>query len=122
MVETIEHVEPSALSGVEHAVFALLCPTLVVMTTPNSEYNVRYGLAEGEIRQPDHRFEWGRARFASWAGGVGRRNGYGVEMSMIGRPDPRLGSPTQMATFRREGRDVHLAAGRAPARSTDRIR
>jgi small RNA 2'-O-methyltransferase len=99
LVETIEHVEPSQLSRVERAVFARLRPGAVVITTPNSEYNVRFGLAEGELRHADHRFEWPRARFRSWAEGVGERNGYRVSSGDIGPADPLLGSPTQMAVF-----------------------
>jgi small RNA 2'-O-methyltransferase len=99
LVETIEHVEPSRLSRLERAVFARMQPGVAVVTTPNREYNVRYGLAEGELRHVDHRFEWPRARFRSWADGVGERNGYRVSFADIGPADPLLGSPTQMAVF-----------------------
>lgn len=100
MVETIEHVPPERLSSVEHAVFAIMRPTLVVITTPNREYNVLYGIAEGEFRHPDHRFEWGRSKFRAWAAGVGERNGYAVAFQDVGRADPLFGSPTQLGVFR----------------------
>lgn len=99
LVETIEHVEPSQLSRLERAVFDRMRPGTVAITTPNREYNVRFGLAEGELRHVDHRFEWPRARFRSWADGVGERNGYRVSSAGIGPADPLLGSPTQMAVF-----------------------
>lgn len=99
MVETIEHVPPETLSAVEKAVFGDLRPALVVMTTPNHEYNSLYDLAPGEFRDPDHRFEWGRARFRDWALGVARRNGYRVHFSGIGEWHPALGQPTQLARF-----------------------
>lgn len=102
MVETIEHVEPAHLSRVEHAVFAELRPGTVLVTTPNREYNVMFGLADGEFRHPDHRFEWTRSRFASWAGGVAGRNGYHATLVEIGPSHPLLGSPTQMAVFQRD--------------------
>lgn len=102
MVETIEHVDPGQLSLVERAVFGRLRPGLVVITTPNREYNELYGLARGELRHPDHRFEWDRARFRSWASGVGGRNGYTVEVEAVGPVNAWLGAPTQMAVFRRE--------------------
>ncbi len=101
MVETIEHVPPEQLSSVEHAVFAIMRPSLVVMTTPNREYNVLYGIAEGEFRHPDHQFEWGRSKFRAWAAGVGERNGYAVAFQDVGRADPLFGSPTQLGVFRR---------------------
>ena len=52
-------------------------PRVVVVTTPNVEYNVRYeGLAPGAKRHPDHRFEWTRAEFGAWAERVAATYGY----------------------------------------------
>ena len=102
MVETIEHVPPEALSRVERAVFTGLRPQLLVMTTPNHEYNPLYDMAPGEFRDPDHRFEWDRARFRDWALGVARRNGYRVRFSGVGEMHAHLGQPTQVACFSRE--------------------
>ncbi|MFC2990509.1 MULTISPECIES: methyltransferase domain-containing protein [Halomonas] len=99
MVETIEHVPPEALSRVERAVFAGLRPHLLVMTTPNHEYNPLYDMAPGEFRDPDHKFEWDRARFREWAQGVARRNGYRVSFSGVGEMDTHLGQPSQVARF-----------------------
>ncbi|WP_290907435.1 methyltransferase domain-containing protein [Halomonas sp.] len=99
MVETIEHVPPESLSRVERAVFAGLRPETLVMTTPNHEYNPLYDMGPGEFRDPDHKFEWDRARFREWAQGVARRNGYRVCFSGIGEMDAHLGQPTQVASF-----------------------
>jgi 3' terminal RNA ribose 2'-O-methyltransferase Hen1 len=101
LVETIEHIEPDRLSGVERAVFGSFRPATVIVTTPNREYNVLHGMPEGALRHPDHRFEWTRAKLRAWALGVGRRNGYQVRFDDIGDVDPLLGAATQMATFRR---------------------
>jgi 3' terminal RNA ribose 2'-O-methyltransferase Hen1 len=101
LVETIEHIEPDRLSGVERAVFGSFRPATVIVTTPNREYNVLHGMPEGALRHPDHRFEWTRAKLRAWALGVGRRNGYQVRFDDIGDVDPLLGASTQMATFRR---------------------
>lgn len=103
MVEAVEHVDPAHLSRLERGVFAALRPRLVVLTTPNRDYNARLGLAEGDLRHADHRFEWSRARFRAWAGGVAARNGFAAEFRDVGRSDPLLGSATQMAVFRRAG-------------------
>jgi 3' terminal RNA ribose 2'-O-methyltransferase Hen1 len=100
LVETLEHVDPGRLALVERAVFAGYRPRTVIVTTPNREYNPRYGLADGALRHPDHRFEWGRARFGRWAQGVGERNGYAVTFGGIGEADEQYGCPTQMALFR----------------------
>jgi small RNA 2'-O-methyltransferase len=99
MVETLEHVPPDQLSLVERSVFTVVRPRTVVITTPNREYNRLYGMEEGEMRHADHKFEWTRAKFRAWASGVAERNGYDVSFEDVGRADPLLGSPTQMAGF-----------------------
>ena len=101
MLETIEHVDPARLSLVERAVFGAYRPSMVIVTTPNQEYNVFHGMAPGTFRHPDHRFEWNRARFRRWSDGVAQRNGYAVRFSDIGDHDPVLGASTQMARFQR---------------------
>jgi hypothetical protein len=75
---------------------------LVIVTTPNAEYNARFpGLAPGAMRHPDHRFEWTRTELEAWASAVAERHGYAVAISGIGEADPALGAPSQMAVFRR---------------------
>lgn len=101
MVETIEHIHPQHLSAVEKAVFACCKPRTVIITTPNQEYNVMYGLPEGTLRHPGHHFEWTRTKFGKWAAGVADRTGYRTSFENIGPHDPLLGSSTQMATFKR---------------------
>lgn len=99
LVETIEHIDPGRLSRVETAVFGGMRPGVVLVTTPNVEYNVLHGMPPGEKRHPDHRFEWSRARFRQWARGVAERNSYRVSFVDIGEFDPQHGSSTQMARF-----------------------
>jgi small RNA 2'-O-methyltransferase len=103
LVETIEHIPPGDLSRLELAVFRSARPSLVVITTPNREYNVLLGLAAGDLRHADHRFEWDRPRFESWARGLADRHGYSVFVTAIGPRDEEHGSPTQMASFHRLG-------------------
>lgn len=102
MVETIEHLDPGRLSRVESTVFGKLAPSTVVVTTPNREYNALLGLRPGELRDPDHRFEWDRTRFKAWAHGVAARNGFRVAFGGVGPCDPLLGTPTQYAHFSRQ--------------------
>lgn len=101
LVETIEHLDPRLLGQMERAVFAGMRPGVVLVTTPNQEYNVVHGMAPGERRHPGHRFEWNRARFRQWAQGVAERNTYTVHFSDIGPVHPLHGSSTQMAHFNR---------------------
>ena len=99
MLETIEHIEHGHLPRVERAVFAGMHPRLLLVTTPNQEYNVLHGMAAGRKRHPGHHFEWTRAQFQCWASAVAQRHGYSVSFSDLGPPDPVRGSSTQMAYF-----------------------
>jgi small RNA 2'-O-methyltransferase len=101
LLETVEHINPHRLSAVESAVLSHYRPRIIIITTPNQEYNVLHGLPHGVFRHPDHRFEWSRARFRAWARGIARRNDYTVTFGNIGEIHPLLGSSTQMATFSR---------------------
>ncbi|WP_063737026.1 3' terminal RNA ribose 2'-O-methyltransferase Hen1 [Streptomyces sp. RTd22] len=101
--EVIEHVDPPRLPALEYAVFGAARPTVVVVTTPNVEYNVRWeSLPAGQVRHHDHRFEWTREEFRDWARGVAGRHGYAVEFRPVGPEDPEVGPPTQLALFRQE--------------------
>jgi 3' terminal RNA ribose 2'-O-methyltransferase Hen1 len=102
VVEVIEHLDPPRLSAFERALFAHARPRTVVVTTPNVEYNPRFEtLPAGALRHRDHRFEWTRAELADWATQACERYGYQADVGGIGPEDPELGSPTQMAVFRR---------------------
>lgn len=103
VVEVIEHLDPPRLAAFEQVLFGDARPTNVVVTTPNSEYNVMWeSLPAGEFRHNDHRFEWTRSEFQTWATGVAARHGYDVTFAPIGPDDSAVGSPTQMATFVRQ--------------------
>ncbi len=102
VVEVIEHLDPPRLSAFERVLFEFARPGLVVVTTPNVEYNVKFeNLAAGRFRHRDHRFEWSRTQFRSWAEAVGQRFGYSVRFLPVGPDDPVVGSPTQMGVFQR---------------------
>ncbi|MEM6533339.1 MAG: 3' terminal RNA ribose 2'-O-methyltransferase Hen1 [Myxococcota bacterium] len=101
-IEVIEHIDPSRLGAFERVVFEFAKPPVVLLTTPNVEYNVRFdSLPAGSMRHGDHRFEWSRAEFETWAQRVGERHGYHVRFLPIGPADPVVGSPTQMGIFQR---------------------
>lgn len=100
LVETIEHVPPRDLSRLEQNVFGQMRPGSVLITTPNHDYNPLLGLAPGEFREADHRFEWGQARFRRWAQRLAARHGYRVGFGGVGDVDPQYGPMTQTALFR----------------------
>lgn len=102
VVEVIEHLDPPRLEAFGRTVFEFARPGTVVVTTPNAEYNVKFdNLPAGRFRHKDHRFEWTRAEFASWAQGVADRFQYSVRFVGVGAEDALVGSPTQMAVFTR---------------------
>ncbi len=100
LVEVIEHLDLNRLAALKRVVFEFARPRLVIVTTPNIEYNVRFeSLAKGKLRHRDHRFEWTRSEFEDWANGVGSRFGYQVKFAGIGDRDQEVGAPTQMGVF-----------------------
>jgi 3' terminal RNA ribose 2'-O-methyltransferase Hen1 len=102
-VEVIEHLDPPRLAAFERVIFGETKPRLLVVTTPNAEFNVRFeSLPAGKLRHRDHRFEWTRAEFRGWAERVGARYGYAFEWSPVGDVDDEVGPPTQMGVFVRK--------------------
>ncbi|MGH7132031.1 MAG: 3' terminal RNA ribose 2'-O-methyltransferase Hen1 [Phycisphaerales bacterium] len=109
LCEVIEHLDEPRLAAMERVVFGSAKPGIVIVTTPNSEYNVMWEtLAAGAMRHRDHRFEWTREQFRAWAAGVCVRFGYSCEFRGVGEtgvtPDGKeVGTPTQMGVFSRAG-------------------
>lgn len=100
VVEVIEHLDEARLTTFSRVLFEFARPKAIVLTTPNQEYNAKFpSLPAGEFRHLDHRFEWTRAQFESWAHEQARQFGYRVRFEPIGEVDPVLGPPTQMAVF-----------------------
>lgn len=102
LVEVIEHLDAPRLKAFERAVFQWARPDLVVLTTPNGEYNVKWeSLPGGQMRHRDHRFEWNRAEFHDWAQRVATDYGYNLEVQPLGPLDEAVGAPSQMGVFRK---------------------
>ena len=103
VVEVIEHQDAPRLAAFERVLFEFAQPQTVVVTTPNVEYNVKFEtLPAGKMRHKDHRFEWTRAEFQSWASKIAAQFGYSVRFLPIGPEDQTVGSPTQMGIFSRQ--------------------
>lgn len=100
LVEVIEHLDPPRLAAMEKVVFEYARPSLVIITTVNAEYNIKYeSLAAGAFRHNDHRFEWTRPEFEAWAVAVAGRFGYSVTFRPLGEWDDAVGAPSQLALF-----------------------
>ncbi|MDR1965105.1 MAG: 3' terminal RNA ribose 2'-O-methyltransferase Hen1 [Synergistaceae bacterium] len=99
-VEVIEHIDRNRLPAFERVLFGCAKPRVIVLTTPNVEYNENYEfLGEGLLRHGDHRFEWTRGQFREWGDRTAQKHGYSVSYSDIGDADGERGAPTQMGVF-----------------------
>ena len=100
VVEVIEHLDPPRLQAFEQVLFHHARPRLIALTTPNREYNTLFEtLPPGRFRHTDHRFEWSRDEFQTWANAIAMREGYQVTFQPLGPVHPALGAPSQMALF-----------------------
>ncbi|HEX2622021.1 MAG TPA: 3' terminal RNA ribose 2'-O-methyltransferase Hen1, partial [Phototrophicaceae bacterium] len=100
IVEVIEHLDPPRLAAFERVVFEFAHPEMVVLTTPNAEYNVKWeSLPAGKFRHQDHRFEWTRTEFETWAQHICEQFGYTIRFLPIGDVDPMVGAASQMGVF-----------------------
>ena len=102
LVEVIEHIDPWRLSALSAALFSVTKPRLVLITTPNREYNALFeNMPSDRLRHPDHRFEWSRAEFADWCHQITDKYDYHAKIFPLGPEDENLGGPSQMAIFER---------------------
>ena len=62
---SIEHLHQPVLERVPAVIFQLLRPAVVIVSTPNSDFNVLFPRMTG-FRHFDHKFEWNRREFQSW--------------------------------------------------------
>jgi 3' terminal RNA ribose 2'-O-methyltransferase Hen1 len=101
VVEVIEHLDENRLKSFERVVFGGAKPGTVILTTPNREYNVLFENMEADaMRHTDHRFEWTRKEFETWANQVAEANNYKVQFLPVGEEDIKVGAPSQMAVFK----------------------
>ncbi|ORX55164.1 hypothetical protein DM01DRAFT_1335464 [Hesseltinella vesiculosa] len=87
--EVIEHLHEDTLHGLRTVLFGHYAPPLVIVTTPNAEYNhhfpnLFYGTPHSQFRHDDHKFEWTRAEFQAWCLGIADEYGYTTEFHGIG--------------------------------------
>lgn len=65
LIFRIEHLYPDTLDAFPYNVFSFIKPKLVVITTPNADFNIAFERSEG-FRHPDHKFEWTSKQFIDW--------------------------------------------------------
>jgi 3' terminal RNA ribose 2'-O-methyltransferase Hen1 len=103
LMEVIEHLDAERLPALERVVFGFAAPAMVIVTTPNAEYNPYFEtLPANAKRHPDHRFEWTRSQFRSWAEQAAQTHRYQVRFAPVGPEHPDAGPPTQLAVFTKQ--------------------
>ncbi|XP_077188937.1 small RNA 2'-O-methyltransferase isoform X2 [Paroedura picta] len=103
-IELIEHLEVKELEKFPEVVFGFMSPAMIVITTPNSEFNPLLPTVT-LFRHPDHKFEWNRAQFQNWALDAAARYDYTVEFTGLGAPpleEDGVGFCTQIGVFVRK--------------------
>ncbi|XP_058494960.1 small RNA 2'-O-methyltransferase isoform X1 [Solea solea] len=108
-IELIEHLTLDDVECFSEVVFGYMNPVDVIISTPNSEFNPFLPGLSG-FRHSDHKFEWTRAEFKTWAQTVCLKFGYEVEFTGVGAAPPgqqeSVGFCSQIGVFHRlEGKD-----------------
>uniref|UniRef100_A0A7N0RDP3 Small RNA 2'-O-methyltransferase n=2 Tax=Kalanchoe fedtschenkoi TaxID=63787 RepID=A0A7N0RDP3_KALFE len=119
-LEVIEHMEEDEAFKFGDVVLSYFRPKLLIVSTPNYEYNVILQGGNGQkqdedpdenshsqgcrFRNHDHKFEWNRDQFNSWASELARKHKYSVEFGGVGGTEGvEPGFASQIAVFRRMG-------------------
>ncbi|XP_032753343.1 small RNA 2'-O-methyltransferase [Rattus rattus] len=103
-IELIEHLDSDDLARFPEVVFGYLSPAMVVISTPNAEFNPLFPTVT--LRDADHKFEWSRMEFQTWATQVANCYDYCVEFTGVGTPpagSEHVGYCTQIGVFRKNG-------------------
>lgn len=82
--EVIEHMPEFQLGRALDLIFGVYRPKLVLMSTPNREYNKVWGIPEGQFRHRGHLFEFDSAEAADFMAKIGSY-GYNVQIEGIGK-------------------------------------
>ena len=98
-MEVVEHIDPPKLDAFREALLGIARPRVLIITTPNFEYNAVFDNPLPRFRHRDHRFEWTRLEFHQWAREAAQKHDYEVAFQGIGEPNDIHGHPTQMAIF-----------------------
>jgi hypothetical protein len=97
--EVIEHIYNDVLDKFFAVTLGHYQPTILIVTTPNGEYNVhfpdlKYGTSGATFRHDDHKFEWTRQQFETWCHQGASQYGYSIEFHGIGLLNSKLSDTT----------------------------
>eukprot|EP00850_Spirogloea_muscicola_P005463 SM000025S08358 [mRNA] locus=s25:204630:210517:- [translate_table: standard] len=117
-IEVIEHLDEDVMILVEDALLGGFKPKILLLSTPNIEYNplilssTQSAILGGErpavtpssykdcpLRNEDHRFEWTRDEFQEWAQSLAKKHAYSVRFDGVGELPGGPGYASQIAIF-----------------------
>ncbi|KAK4795886.1 hypothetical protein SAY86_028212 [Trapa natans] len=138
-LEVIEHMQEEQAHLFGDIVLGSFRPKTLIVSTPNYEYNVilrgssapnqeedadeksQAGGQSFKFRNHDHKFEWTRRQFESWASKLATKHNYMVEFSGVGGShDIEPGFASQIAVFRMEP-PPHSIPGDSPVSSAEGV-
>ncbi|XP_062857285.1 small RNA 2'-O-methyltransferase [Trichomycterus rosablanca] len=103
-IELVEHLQICDVDRFSEVVFGYMEPNAVIISMPNVEFNSLLPGLSG-FRHKDHKFEWTRAEFQTWALRVCMQYGYSVEFTGVGEApgqDEDVGFCSQIGVFHRD--------------------
>ncbi|KAM0072117.1 putative la-type HTH domain, methyltransferase type 12, HEN1, double-stranded RNA binding domain 2 [Helianthus debilis subsp. tardiflorus] len=116
-LEVIEHMPEDQATQFGNVVLSSFCPKILIVSTPNYEYNVilqksttqtqeddedKNSAKPCKFRNFDHKFEWTREQFQVWASDLAKKHNYSVEFSGVGGAEGvEPGFASQIAVFKR---------------------
>ncbi|XP_057602532.1 small RNA 2'-O-methyltransferase isoform X2 [Hippopotamus amphibius kiboko] len=109
-IELIEHFDSEDLAKFPEVVFGYMSPALIVISTPNSDFNSLFPFEV--FRDSDHKFEWSRTQFQTWALDLANRYNYSVEFTGVGEPpagSEDVGYCTQIGVFQKKAKATESA-------------
>lgn len=101
LCEVIEHIEEYRLNGIMNTIMSDYQPKVLLVTTPNKEYNEVYAMEQESFRHHDHRFEWTRTELASRCEEWAQQGNYAYKIRGVGENAEGFGQPTQLVIFER---------------------
>nr|XP_046156229.1 small RNA 2'-O-methyltransferase isoform X1 [Oncorhynchus gorbuscha]XP_046156230.1 small RNA 2'-O-methyltransferase isoform X2 [Oncorhynchus gorbuscha] len=109
-IELIEHLQLEDVDRFTEVVFGYMAPVAAIISTPNADFNPLLPGLTG-FRHYDHKFEWTKVEFQTWALKVCKEFGYVVVFTGVGQipaQEESIGFCSQIGVFQidRSGGDA----------------
>jgi len=98
-IEVIEHIPLNDAETCLDVLLGLYKPKFLVVTTPNKDYNVVFGMNDTQVRYYDHKFEWTKQQFNQICKKFSHKYGYNIEFDGVGYFNELYGFSTQICYF-----------------------